>query len=41
MEHIGIDLGKTSSQIYMLTEDSKLIERRNLCTFIQRVLHNS
>jgi transposase len=28
MEHIGIDLGKTSSQLCILTEDGQLIERR-------------
>lgn len=28
MEHIGIDLGKTSSQLCVLTEDGELIERR-------------
>ncbi|MCA1593389.1 MAG: IS110 family transposase [Acidobacteria bacterium] len=28
MEHIGIDLGKTSSQLCILTEDGELIERR-------------
>lgn len=28
MEHIGIDLGKTSSQICILAEDGELIERR-------------
>jgi transposase len=28
MEHIGIDLGKTSSQLCILTEDGELFERR-------------
>src|SRR2546430_11575845 len=28
MQHIGIDLGKTSSQVCILTEDGEVIERR-------------
>jgi hypothetical protein len=28
MEHIGIDLHKVSSQVYILSEDGELIERR-------------
>lgn len=28
MEHIGLDLGKTSSQICILTEEGELIEKR-------------
>ena len=28
MDHIGLDLGKTSSQLCILTEDGELIEQR-------------
>src|SRR5256886_10498702 len=28
MQHIGLDLGKTSSQVCILTEDGEVIERR-------------